>query len=213
MAKKGLDEDRLKFFKGMGGAETSESEKTESDEIKLTASESDKKESVLSESDKSESNKSDSDKIESVLSESDKSESNKSDSDKGESVISDSYSDMPESDKIESRLSESDNRKSTNKKRKQASKIPLPRCRGPSTIPKIRARKVDDSVLDQAITAASKSPKVSIYSPFVAAVMKCNELTTIGYKSSADSRELLEKALEQAYPDVCEKVRRHMENR
>jgi hypothetical protein len=43
--------------------------------------------------------------------------------------------------------------------------------------------------------------------------MKCNELTTIGYKPSADSRELLEKALEQAYPDVCEKVRRYMENR
>ena len=31
MAKKGLDEDRLKFFKGMGGAETSESDKTESE--------------------------------------------------------------------------------------------------------------------------------------------------------------------------------------
>ena len=156
MAKKGLDEDRLKFFKGMGEAETSESGKTESDEIKLAVS---------------------------------------------------------ESDKVESRLSESDNGKSTNKRRRQSSQIPLPKSRGPSTIPKIRARKVDDSVLDQAISAASKSPKVSIYSPFVAAVMKCNELTTIGYKSSADSRELLEKALEQAYPDVCEKVRRYMENK
>ena len=172
MAKKGLDEDRLKFFKGMGEAETSESGKTESDEIKLAVSESD---------------------------------------DKREPTIS--ASDKPESDKVESRLSESDNGKSTNKRRRQSSKIPLPKSRGPSTIPKIRARKVDDSVLDQAIFAASKSPKVSIYSPFVAAVMKCNELTTIGYKSSADSRELLEKALEQAYPDVCEKVRRYMENK
>ena len=172
MAKKGLDEDRLKFFKGMGEAETSESGKTESDEIKLAVSESD---------------------------------------DKREPTIS--ASDKPESDKVESRLSESDNGKSTNKRRRQSSQIPLPKSRGPSTIPKIRARKVDDSVLDQAISAASKSPKVSIYSPFVAAVIKCNELTTIGYKSSADSRELLEKALEQAYPDVCEKVRRYMENK
>jgi len=161
MAKKGLDEDRLKFFKGMGEAETSESGKTESDEITLAVSESDK----------------------------------------------------VESDKVESRLSESDNGKSTNKRRRQSTQIPLPKRRGPSTIQKIRARKVDDSVLDQAVSAASKSPKVSIYSPFVAAVMKCNELTTIGYKSSADSRELLEKALEQAYPDVCEKVRRYMENK
>lgn len=191
MAKKGLDKDRLKFFKGMGESETSESEKTESDEIKLTISESDKTDSGLSESDKSESDKSDSDEREPIISDSDK----------------------PESDKIESRLSESDNGKSTNKRRRQSSKIPLPKSRGPSTMPKIRARKVDDSVLDQAISAASKSPKVSIYSPFVAAVMKCNELTTIGYKSSADSRELLEKALEQAYPDVCEKVRRYMENK
>jgi len=196
MAKKGLDEDRLKFFKGMGEAETSESGKTESDEIKLAVSESDKEDSVISESDKSESR----------LSESDKSES-----DKREPMIS--ASDKPESDKSESRLSESDKGKSTNKRRRQSSQIPLPKSRGPSTIPKIRARKVDDSVLDQAISAASKSPKVSIYSPFVAAVMKCNELTTIGYKSSADSRELLETALEQAYPDVCEKVRRYMENK
>lgn len=188
MAKKRLDEERLKFFKGMGGGETSESEKTESDEIKLAISESDEMESRLSESDKSE-------------------------SDKRVSVISESDSDKPESDKMESRLSESDNKKSTNKRRKPASKISLPRSRGSSTIPKIRARKVDDSVLDLAISSASKSPKVSIYSPFVAAVMKCNELTTIGYKSSADSRELLEKALEQAYPDVCEKVRRYMENK
>lgn len=186
MAKKGLDEDRLKFFKGMGEAETSESGKTESDEIKLAVSESDKEDSGRSESDKSDSNK-------------------------REPMIS--ASDKPESDKVESRLSESDNGKSTNKRRRQSSQIPLPKSRGPSTIPKIRARKVDDSVLDQAISAASKSPKVSIYSPFVAAVMKCNELTTIGYKSSADSRELLEKALEQAYPDVCEKVRRYMENK
>ena len=191
MAKKGLDEDRLKFFKGMGEAETSESGKTESDEIKLAVSESDKEDSERSESDKSESDKSDSNKREPMISASDK----------------------PESDKVESRLSESDNGKSTNKRRRQSSKIPLPKSRGPSTIPKIRARKVDDSVLDQAISAASKSPKVSIYSPFVAAVMKCNELTTIGYKSSADSRELLEKALEQAYPEVCEKVRRYMENK
>ena len=41
MAKKGLDEDRLKFFQGIGGA----------------SSESDKEESVLSESDKTHSDK------------------------------------------------------------------------------------------------------------------------------------------------------------
>ena len=58
MAKKGLDEDRLKFFKGMGEAETSESGKTESDEIKLAVSESDdKREPTISASDKPESDK------------------------------------------------------------------------------------------------------------------------------------------------------------
>ena len=201
MAKKGLDEDRLKFFTGMGGAETSESDKTESDKIKPAISESDKSESdqiklAISESESPES---------------DKTESDKTESDKSESSLSES--DKSESDQMKLAISESDNRKSTNKRRRQASNVPLPRSRAPSTIPKIRARKVDDSVLDQAISAASKSPKVSIYSPFVAAVMKCNELTTIGYKSSADSRKLLEKALEQAYPDVCEKVRRYMENK
>ena len=191
MAKKGLDEDRLKFFKGMGGAETSESDKTESDKITPAISESDKSES---------------DQMKSAISESEFPESDKTESRLSEPVLSES--DKPESDQIKS-----DNMKSTNKRRKQTIKVPLPRSRAPSTTPKIRARKVDDYVLDQAISAASKSPKVSIYSPFVAAVMKCNELTTIGYKSSADSRELLEKALEQAYPDVCQKVRKYIENK
>jgi hypothetical protein len=145
MAKKGLDEDRLKFFKGMGEAKTSESEKTESDGMKSAISESDKRESELSESDKSE-------------------------SDKRESVISESDSDKPKSDKIGLRLSESDksesdNRKLTNKRRSHSSKIPIPRSRGPSTIPKIRARKVDDSVLDQAISAASSPQKFQYILP------------------------------------------------
>jgi len=201
MAKKGLDADRLKFFRGMGRAEISESDKTESALSESDKSESDKIESVISESDKPEYERSESD-----LSESDKSESNVI-----ESVISES--DKSEYDKPESGISESDNWRSGNRRRAQASKISLPRTRARNAIPKIRAKKVDASVLDQAISAASKSPKVSIYSPFVAAVMKCNELTTIGYKSSADSRELLERALEQAYPDVCEKVRRYMESK
>ena len=206
MAKKGLDEDRLKFFKGMGDAGVSESDKTGSELPESDESDSDTLKSVISESGKLESDKTEFDEIKSAISESDKteselSESDKSDSDTLKSVIS------------ESGKPESDNRKSANRGRKQAPKIILPKSRAPSTIPKIRAKKVDDSVLDQAILAASKSPKVSIYSPFVAAVVKCNELTTIGYKSSADSRELLEKALEQAYPEVCEKVRKYMENK
>jgi hypothetical protein len=124
-----------------------------------------------------------------------------------------SESGKTEYEKSESDLPESDKWKPANRRRAQALKVSLPKRRARNAIPKIRAKKVDASVLDHAISAASKSPKVSIYSPFVAAVMKCNELTTIGYKPSADSRELLEKALEQAYPDVCEKVRRYMENR
>jgi len=201
MAKKGLDQDRLKFFTGMGSASKSESDKPESDINKSVVSESDKSESRVSEPVKSESDRSEPGVIRSATSESDKAEFDKSESDKAEF------------DKSESDLSESDNRKSANRRRRQTPKVSLPKSRAHSTIPKIRARKVDDSVLDQAILAASNSPKVSIYSPFVAAVMKCNELTTIGYKSSADSRELLEKALEQAYPDVCEKVRKYMENK
>ncbi len=211
MAKKGLDEDRLKFFKGMGDAGVSESDKTGSELPESDESDSDTLKSVISESGKLESDKTEFDQIKSSISESDKTESELSESDKSES-------DKSESDTLKSTISESgkpesDNRKSANRGRKQAPKVILPKSRAPSTIPKIRAKKVDDSVLDQAILAASKSPKVSIYSPFVAAVVKCNELTTIGYKSSADSRELLEKALEQAYPEVCEKVRKYMENK
>jgi len=241
MAKKGLDADRLKFFSGMGESEKSDSDKTDHDKPESDKPESVLPETVTPESDisesrktelednksaKSESDKSDSALSESVISESDISESERTDSEEGTSAISEldksesslsdavkSESDISESDKTESRLSESDIGKHANKRRKQAPKISLPKSRAPSAIPKIRAKKVDDSVLDMALSAALNSPKVSIYSPFVAAVIKCNELTTIGYKSSTDSRELLEKALEQTYPDVCEKVRRYMERK
>lgn len=221
MAKKGLDEDRLKFFKGMGGSERSESDKGESELSESEKTEVKGAEPAISESDKSESGISESGKSESVVSESVLPESEgqmsaTSESDKvgsAQSEPSKSASAASESDESESRTSESDIRIPARRGRRQASKIVLPKTRAPSSVPKIRAKKVDDSVLDLALSAALKSPKVSIYSPFVAAVIKCNELTTIGYKSSADSRELLEKALEQTYPDVCEKVRSRMENR
>ena len=213
MAKKGLDEDRLKFFKGMGGDQASKSDRSESDKTESRTLESDKPDSEKPESDISESSK-----AESEISYSDKSESDESEHTKQETVMSESSksesakseSDNPESDKEESVNSESDDRRSMHKRKQRASKTTLPKRRVPNVVQKIRARKVDDSIVDQAILAASKSPKVSIYSPFVAAVLKCNELTTIGYKTSADSRELLEKALEQAYPDICEKVRKYI---
>jgi hypothetical protein len=235
MTKKGVDEDRLKFFKGMGASDASESVKAESEETGSVISESDRSESRIAEPDKSESAISESDISDSDNAGSDIAEYHRADSDRSEYRTSDprisesvkpisaiSESDLSESDITraaikesdisEPRIAESDKRRPTSRSRKQAPKITLPKSRAPSSIPKVRARKVDDSVLDMALTAALKSPKVSIYSPFVAAVMKCNEMTTIGYKSSADSRELLERALEQEYPDVCEKVRRYMEN-
>jgi hypothetical protein len=68
------------------------------------------------------------------------------------------------------------------------------------------ASKIDESILDQAIAEAKGSPKITVFSPKVAAVLRYKQLTTIRYSFSTEARERLEQTVKDAYPELYEAV-------
>jgi hypothetical protein len=77
---------------------------------------------------------------------------------------------------------------------------------------------VTDDIIDQAVTQALKSPKISLYSPLLLAVLESQQLmllnrreaTLLQYRKSTKARELVENALKEAYPDLCEKIQKRI---
>jgi hypothetical protein len=77
---------------------------------------------------------------------------------------------------------------------------------------------VTDDIIGQAVTQALKSPKISLYSPLLLAVLESQQLmllnrreaTLLQYRKSTKARELVENALKEAYPELCEKILRQI---
>lgn len=68
------------------------------------------------------------------------------------------------------------------------------------------ASKIDESILNQALAEAKGSPKITVFSPKVAAVLRYKQLTTIRYSFSTEARERLEQTVKNAYPELYEAV-------
>jgi hypothetical protein len=66
--------------------------------------------------------------------------------------------------------------------------------------------KIDKEILAQALSEAKRSPKITVFSPMVSAVLRYKQLTTVRYSFSTEAGERLEKAIKDAYPDVWEEV-------
>lgn len=66
--------------------------------------------------------------------------------------------------------------------------------------------KIDKDVLAQALSEAKRSPKITVFSPMVSAVLRYKQLTTVRYSFSTEAGERLEKAIKDAYPEVWEEV-------
>jgi hypothetical protein len=73
---------------------------------------------------------------------------------------------------------------------------------------------VTDDIIEQAVAHALQSPKISLYSPLLLAVLESQqlmllnrkEMTLLHYRKATKARELVEKALMESYPDLCEKI-------
>ena len=70
----------------------------------------------------------------------------------------------------------------------------------------VASSKIDERILDQALSEAKGSPKITVFSPKVAAVLRYKQLTTIRYSFSTEARERLEQTVKDAYPELYEAV-------
>jgi membrane-bound lytic murein transglycosylase B len=70
----------------------------------------------------------------------------------------------------------------------------------------VASSKIDESILDQALAEAKGAPKITVFSPKVAAVLRYKQLTTIRYSFSTEARERLEQTIKDAYPELYEAV-------
>jgi len=69
---------------------------------------------------------------------------------------------------------------------------------------------LDYSALDEAIEEARKKPKLGVYSPIVAAVLRYKARTTPRYSMGSEIKTIVEEALKDAYPDLYEEVQKRM---
>jgi len=69
---------------------------------------------------------------------------------------------------------------------------------------------LDYSALDEAIEEARKKPKLGVYSPIVAAMLRYKARTTPRYSMGSEIKTIVEEALKGAYPELYEEVQKRM---
>ena len=69
---------------------------------------------------------------------------------------------------------------------------------------------LDYSALDEAIEEAKKKPKLGVYSPIVAAVLRYKARTTPRYSMGSEIKTIVEEALKGAYPELYEEIQKRM---
>ena len=73
------------------------------------------------------------------------------------------------------------------------------------------AGQVDEEILEQAISEALKSPRISTWSPLVMSALRYLQLTTARFSMSREVSETLEAAFRQKYPDLFERIEKEIE--
>jgi hypothetical protein len=69
---------------------------------------------------------------------------------------------------------------------------------------------IESTVMMEAIREANRKPKLGVYSPLAAAILRYKAITIPRYSMGAELRTIIEKALKEAYPDLYEEVQRKM---
>jgi hypothetical protein len=72
---------------------------------------------------------------------------------------------------------------------------------------------IDFEALNQALKEAEKYPKVTAYSPELAAVMRYNEITLRRYRISTEAAKMLEEDVIEKYPEIWSEVTRRMQHK
>ena len=69
---------------------------------------------------------------------------------------------------------------------------------------------LDLGALDEAIEEAKKKPKLGLYSPLAAAMLRYKAITTPRYSMGSEIKTVVEEALKAAYPELYEEVQKRM---
>ena len=71
-------------------------------------------------------------------------------------------------------------------------------------------KSLDSTALEEAIKEASKKPKLGVYSPLAAAMLRYKAITTPRYSMGSELRIVIEQALKEAYPQLYDEVQKRM---
>ena len=71
-------------------------------------------------------------------------------------------------------------------------------------------KSLDNTALEEAIKEASKKPKLGVYSPLAAAMLRYKAITTPRYSMGSELRIVIEQALKEAYPQLYDEVQKRM---
>lgn len=104
----------------------------------------------------------------------------------------------------------------TQDKRERVEKIPeIKGLKSRRHSPAIKINKttesVDQEILEQAISEALKSPRISTWSPLVMSALRYLQLTTARFSMSKEVSETLEAAFREKYPDLFERIEKEIE--
>jgi hypothetical protein len=77
-------------------------------------------------------------------------------------------------------------------------------------IPDSIVKSLDNTALEEAIKEASKKPKLGVYSPLAAAMLRYKAITTPRYSMGSELRIVIEQALKKAYPQLYDEVQKRM---
>jgi hypothetical protein len=65
---------------------------------------------------------------------------------------------------------------------------------------------LDYTVLAEAIDEANRKPKLGVYSPLAAAILRYKAITTPRYSMGSELRAVIEQVLKERYPELSEQV-------
>lgn len=73
-----------------------------------------------------------------------------------------------------------------------------------------RVESLDYTALEEAIEEACRKPKLGVYSPMAAAMLRYKAIKTPRYSMGSELRAVIEQALKEAYPQLYEEVQKRM---
>jgi hypothetical protein len=76
--------------------------------------------------------------------------------------------------------------------------------------PESRVYSLDIKALEEAIKEAVTKPKLGVYSPLAAAMLRYKAITTPRYSMGSEMKMIIEQALKETYPELYEEVQKRM---